>query len=236
MRRVPPLRSAASHSAVRIRSRRIRRTRAASASPLSPPDTQNAPFGASCVSGGESGIRTHGRFDPSPVFKTGALNRSAISPLSGTARDLVAVHRHPAPAARPAPAGETPQERVRRLQLEAEEERLRLAEEARKREEAEAREREAEAEAKATTMVSESIAASGTQALNYFIAQKYTDAISQFATSPNAKTILFPVEATHVMMFRRSIGDYAVPDTGLEKAAVPPTFPRAVARYTSIIT
>src|SRR5690606_30888607 len=30
--------------------------------------------------GGESGIRTHGRFDPSPVFKTGALNRSAISP------------------------------------------------------------------------------------------------------------------------------------------------------------
>src|SRR3970040_1937303 len=32
-----------------------------------------------CI-GGESGIRTHGRFDPSPVFKTGALNRSAISP------------------------------------------------------------------------------------------------------------------------------------------------------------
>src|SRR5690242_7037899 len=34
------------------------------------------------MGGGESGIRTHGRFDPSPVFKTGALNRSAISPLS----------------------------------------------------------------------------------------------------------------------------------------------------------
>ena len=33
-------------------------------------------------SGGESGIRTHGRFDPSPVFKTGALNRSAISPIA----------------------------------------------------------------------------------------------------------------------------------------------------------
>lgn len=33
------------------------------------------------VTGGESGIRTHGRFDPSPVFKTGALNRSAISPM-----------------------------------------------------------------------------------------------------------------------------------------------------------
>lgn len=74
-------RSRASHSAVRIRSRRIRRTRVASATPLSPPHTQNAPFGASCVYGGESGIRTHGRFDPSPVFKTGALNRSAISPM-----------------------------------------------------------------------------------------------------------------------------------------------------------
>ena len=37
---------------------------------------------------------------------------------------------------------------------------------------AEAREREAEAEAKATQMVSDAIAASGTQALNYFIAQK----------------------------------------------------------------
>jgi regulator of protease activity HflC (stomatin/prohibitin superfamily) len=47
---------------------------------------------------------------------------------------------------------------------------------------AEAREREAEAEAKATKMVSDAIAASGSQALNYFIAQKYTEAVSQFAT------------------------------------------------------
>ena len=45
------------------------------------------------------------------------------------------------------------------------------------------------------------------------------------------KTITFPVEATHIMMFRRSIGDYGVPDTGLEKAAAPPTFPRAVAQF-----
>lgn len=45
------------------------------------------------------------------------------------------------------------------------------------------------------------------------------------------KTIVFPVEATHIMMFRRSIGDYAVPDTGLETAAAPPTFPRAVAQF-----
>jgi hypothetical protein len=45
------------------------------------------------------------------------------------------------------------------------------------------------------------------------------------------KTIVFPVEATHIMMFRRSIGDYSVPDTGLENAAAPPTFPRAVAQF-----
>ncbi len=30
--------------------------------------------------GGESGIRTHGTLTSSPVFKTGAFNRSAISP------------------------------------------------------------------------------------------------------------------------------------------------------------
>jgi hypothetical protein len=45
------------------------------------------------------------------------------------------------------------------------------------------------------------------------------------------KKVTFPVEATHIMMFRRSIGDYAVPDTGLDKAAAPPTFPRAVAQF-----
>lgn len=45
------------------------------------------------------------------------------------------------------------------------------------------------------------------------------------------KTLTFPVEATHIMMFRRSIGDYGVPDTGLAKAAAPPTFPRAVAQF-----
>jgi hypothetical protein len=74
---------------------------------------------------------------------------------------------------------------------------------------AEAREREAEAEAKATQMVSDAIAQSGSQALNYFIAQKYTDAVSQFATSPNAKTILFPVEATQLIGTLGGIGELA---------------------------
>lgn len=74
---------------------------------------------------------------------------------------------------------------------------------------AEAREREAEAEAKATTLVSNAIANGNAQAINYFIAQDYVKAISMFATSPNAKTILFPVEATQLMGTLGGIGELA---------------------------
>ena len=73
----------------------------------------------------------------------------------------------------------------------------------------EARERQAEAEAMATKVVSEAIANGNTQAINYFVAQKYVDAISQFATSPNAKTILFPVEATALIGTLGGIGELA---------------------------
>ena len=72
---------------------------------------------------------------------------------------------------------------------------------------AEARERAAEAEATATRLVSEAIAGGNAQAINYFIAQKYVEAISLFATSPNAKTILFPVEATQLMGTLGGIGE-----------------------------
>lgn len=58
----------------------------------------------------------------------------------------------------------------------------------------EAREREAEAEARATTMVSEAIAAGNPQAINYFVAQKYVEAMSAFARSDNSKTIFMPLE------------------------------------------
>ncbi|MBT8428130.1 MAG: SPFH/Band 7/PHB domain protein [Erythrobacter sp.] len=72
---------------------------------------------------------------------------------------------------------------------------------------AEAREREAEAEAKATQVVNDVIAGSGSQALNYFVAQEYTKAVGKFATSPNAKTILFPVEATQLIGSLGGIGE-----------------------------
>ena len=61
---------------------------------------------------------------------------------------------------------------------------------------AEARERLAEAEAKATELVSDAIARGNVQALNYFIAQKYTEAVRELATAQNQRVILFPVEAT----------------------------------------
>jgi regulator of protease activity HflC (stomatin/prohibitin superfamily) len=64
---------------------------------------------------------------------------------------------------------------------------------------AEARERQAEAEAKATTMVSKAIAAGDIQAINYFVAQKYLDALKEFATSPNQKTLLLPMETTGIL-------------------------------------
>jgi regulator of protease activity HflC (stomatin/prohibitin superfamily) len=73
----------------------------------------------------------------------------------------------------------------------------------------EAREREAEAEAQATKVVSDAIANGNTQAINYFVAQKYVEAISLFATSPNAKTILFPVEATALIGTLGGIGELA---------------------------
>jgi len=74
---------------------------------------------------------------------------------------------------------------------------------------AEARERAAEAEAKATQLVSDAIASSGSQAINYFVAQEYTKAVARFADSPNAKTILFPIEATQLIGTLGGIGELA---------------------------
>ncbi|MBD3625635.1 MAG: SPFH/Band 7/PHB domain protein [Rhodobacteraceae bacterium] len=64
---------------------------------------------------------------------------------------------------------------------------------------AEGRERAAEAEAKATRMVSEAIAAGDVQAVNYFVAQKYTEALRDVAASPNSKTIMVPLEASSLL-------------------------------------
>lgn len=64
---------------------------------------------------------------------------------------------------------------------------------------AEARERGAQAEAEATRMVSEAISRGDVQAINYFVAQKYIEAIGGFANSPGAKTIFMPLEAASLI-------------------------------------
>lgn len=64
---------------------------------------------------------------------------------------------------------------------------------------AEAREREAEAEAKATHMVSQAISKGDPQALNYFVAQKYTETLGKIAESDNQKLVLMPLEASSVI-------------------------------------
>ena len=65
--------------------------------------------------------------------------------------------------------------------------------------EAEARERSAEAEAKATYMVSEAIAKGDPKALNYFLGQKYIEALQGIVTSPNQKLLMLPVDTAQVM-------------------------------------
>ena len=63
----------------------------------------------------------------------------------------------------------------------------------------EARERLAEAEGKATMSVSDAISKGSIQAINYFVAQKYVDALGKIATSPNQKVILMPLDASSVI-------------------------------------
>lgn len=63
----------------------------------------------------------------------------------------------------------------------------------------EAREREAAAEAKATQVVSDAIAAGNIQAINYFVAQKYTDALKVIGGAENSKVIMMPLDASSLM-------------------------------------
>jgi len=74
---------------------------------------------------------------------------------------------------------------------------------------AEARERAAEAEARATQMVSDAIAKGDLQALNYFVAQKYTEAMAQIGSAPNSKIVLMPMEASALIGSLGGIGQIA---------------------------
>jgi regulator of protease activity HflC (stomatin/prohibitin superfamily) len=64
---------------------------------------------------------------------------------------------------------------------------------------AEARERAAEAEAKATQVVTAAIGSGGAQAINYFLGQKYVEALHAMGSSNNSKVFFLPIEATGIM-------------------------------------
>ena len=48
-------------------------------------------------------------------------------------------------------------------------------------------------------MASEAIASGNIQAINYFVAQKYIEALKEFANGTNQKTIFMPLEASSVI-------------------------------------
>ena len=84
---------------------------------------------------------------------------------------------------------------------------------------AEAREREAEAEASATQMVSAAIADGNVNALNYFIGQKYVEALRDIAAAPNQKVIMMPLEAAGVIGSLSGMAEMMKEGIGKNKAA-----------------
>lgn len=64
---------------------------------------------------------------------------------------------------------------------------------------AEARERAAGAEAEATRMVSDAISAGDVQAINYFVANNYVDALKSLASADNQKVLMMPVETSAII-------------------------------------
>jgi regulator of protease activity HflC (stomatin/prohibitin superfamily) len=93
---------------------------------------------------------------------------------------------------------------------------------------AEAREREAEAEGRATTLVSEAIAMGDIQAINYFVATKYVEAIQALASAKNQKVLILPMETASLIgsvagvaeIAREAFGEHAA---GRERGGRVPT-------------
>jgi regulator of protease activity HflC (stomatin/prohibitin superfamily) len=116
------------------------------------------------------------------------------------------------------------------LKAEGEKQAVILAAEARREaafRAAEARERQAEAEAKATTFVSDAIGRGSIQAINYFVAQRYIDAIGRLAGTPNQKVILMPLESASMIGSVAGIAEIARESFSVSHAAPPPAVPGA---------
>ena len=84
---------------------------------------------------------------------------------------------------------------------------------------AEARERSAEAEAKATAMVSAAIEKGDINAINYFVAIKYVEALKAMVGAPNQKIMLLPMEATGILGSLAGIAELARSSMDQQQAA-----------------
>ncbi len=82
---------------------------------------------------------------------------------------------------------------------------------------AEARERFAEAEGNATRLVSDAIRDGDVQALNYFVATKYTEALQAIGAADNQKLVLMPIEASSLIGSLAGIGELTKSIFGKDK-------------------
>jgi regulator of protease activity HflC (stomatin/prohibitin superfamily) len=87
---------------------------------------------------------------------------------------------------------------------------------------AEARERSAQAEAKATEMVSQAIGQTGSQAINYFVAQKYVEALQTIGRSNTSKLVMIPLEASSLIGSVAGIAEIARGAFGPDAVPPPP--------------
>ena len=58
-------------------------------------------------------------------------------------------------------------------------------------------------------MVSEAIASGDVQAVNYFVANRYVEALEKVASAPNQKLVMMPLEAGNVIGALGGIGELA---------------------------
>jgi len=92
---------------------------------------------------------------------------------------------------------------------------------------AEARERLAEAEARATMMVSQAIAKGNIQAINYFIAQKYVEALKSLASAPNQKVLILPTDTTGLLGSIAGVAEIAKEAFSRRMPSAPPEISNA---------
>jgi regulator of protease activity HflC (stomatin/prohibitin superfamily) len=116
---------------------------------------------------------------------------------------------------------------------EGEKQALILAAEGRKEaawRDAEARERTAEAEARATESLSVALRDGSVQAINYFVADKYVDALRELASAPNQRTLILPVDAAATLGSLAGIAEIARETFGRDGPAPPGNAERAADR------